>query len=1165
MSINKKINYVVFDTYGNIKKYCIGNLVATSDKIDEIYIAADFDVSNEETAYRCYARVKRADGFILGPFTLILDQLTADEAEEIGVEYLACRKLVMTKDMLEVDGRVMITIVFDQVNTEGKVVSTKATGMVVANIYDAVPEILTEEEYNDIKTEMLPRDLGDLTVTDTVLDTDVIIVNTDGVSKKITLEDLMKNFGLDSYASVAEQVNTNKDNIELLGGALVTHKTSADHDGHNDTRYLGLYEKAVDSDKLDGYYSSDFVQKAELFDSSMKIKSSYFAEYLKTGMKPIGVITTSGDKTTADLLEEIQSEIGEDISLQRGCYFIVHYDGPHVAIEISQGHNIMVADDGRIGQDSGGLVLETNDLLVYVGISGVKHQWMVINNTYPTADASTYGVVMLATEQEALAGTNQSKAMTPKDVKLAIEAGAEVNVQSDWAQEVDTADDYIKNKPTIPTKTSELENDSGYQTESQVDDKISTLTESTDSTTEFETIDIYPADGWAWGTDGYSSYVGVNPDTVYDLFFDTAPYEGTGICQIDIYQYDADYVEILGKSLVPALFQRLGTPYNAAPDLFTPLFPNGGLCSITTSENCKYVRLCFSVYALNPERLPTGWKFTYQKPVKIYTIKQDKLPPIPSSKLDTKIVSNNLINKDTVTTEETVFLGYSSNGTKLEGWYLTTAGTTGVSVSGSGINSTTKPIEVIGGEVYNWTKGMTVNMFDELDRHIDIILTTDETTAVMPVNAKYVRLGFIYNMLSIIQFVKGTEILSLDDYKIGMDNFSIEEYPSINEVLYRNALKGDYMHKYLNDISNEANLYTAPDRLTFMLITDSHFTPQTSYIASIVANLTKYVPCSFIAHTGDIIDGIRSKASELKTLLGVARNFNDAMCPTFYTKGNHDDNSLYIKLGGGTDIAENYITNSELYCRTNKFNQNKLVFGSASNMYYYYDDPISKVRSVFVNMFNVPETVDIDGKRIYTAQNSRCFGQEQLEWLANVALNFSDKEDDKSNWGVIVFSHIVISNAFFKIINAFASGTSYSEVVSDGINSSDISVDYTPQGAMEFIAYFIGDYHYDSMSTGASSYNDFPIISTLNSSRARDNTDQPTPANGILMPPHKAFATENDTAFDIVSIDRTNHLIYLTRYGARSYAYNSATGEFDQIVNRTRIINYETCEYTQLI
>ena len=54
---------------------------------------------------------------------------------------------------------------------------------------------------------------------------------------------------------------------------------------------------------------------------------------------------------------------------------------------------------------------------------------------------------------------------TQDQTKLSgIEAGAEANVQSDWQQADTTADDYIKNKPTIPTATSQLTNDAGFLT-----------------------------------------------------------------------------------------------------------------------------------------------------------------------------------------------------------------------------------------------------------------------------------------------------------------------------------------------------------------------------------------------------------------------------------------------------------------------------------------------------------------------------------------------------------------------------------------------------------------------------------------------------------------------------------------------------------------------------
>ncbi len=57
--------------------------------------------------------------------------------------------------------------------------------------------------------------------------------------------------------------------------------------------------------------------------------------------------------------------------------------------------------------------------------------------------------------------------------KLAgIADGAQKNVQPDWS--LTSGDGAIKNKPTIPTKTSQLTNDSYYQTEYDVNSKINT-------------------------------------------------------------------------------------------------------------------------------------------------------------------------------------------------------------------------------------------------------------------------------------------------------------------------------------------------------------------------------------------------------------------------------------------------------------------------------------------------------------------------------------------------------------------------------------------------------------------------------------------------------------------------------------------------------------------
>lgn len=92
--------------------------------------------------------------------------------------------------------------------------------------------------------------------------------------------------------------------------------------------------------------------------------------------------------------------------------------------------------------------------LVYDGSHWMLSDW--INTTYSGM-----------TDAEVNAGTSTTnRLITPARLKEAIQhwETGEANVQSDWAQTDSSADDYIKNKPTIPTKTSDLTNDSGYIT-----------------------------------------------------------------------------------------------------------------------------------------------------------------------------------------------------------------------------------------------------------------------------------------------------------------------------------------------------------------------------------------------------------------------------------------------------------------------------------------------------------------------------------------------------------------------------------------------------------------------------------------------------------------------------------------------------------------------------
>lgn len=86
----------------------------------------------------------------------------------------------------------------------------------------------------------------------------------------------------------------------------------------------------------------------------------------------------------------------------------------------------------------------------YLNIDGVAYLWEKIKNALS-------GKV----DKETGKGLSSNDFTAEEKAKLAnIQAGAEVNVNADW--NAVTGDAAILNKPTIPTKTSDLTNDSGF-------------------------------------------------------------------------------------------------------------------------------------------------------------------------------------------------------------------------------------------------------------------------------------------------------------------------------------------------------------------------------------------------------------------------------------------------------------------------------------------------------------------------------------------------------------------------------------------------------------------------------------------------------------------------------------------------------------------------------
>lgn len=216
----KELRYIVFGVDGNVRKSNVRHLYATSSN-QKVFVFNDADITTESTAYRSYARIKRADSFNVGPITLLASEITVENTgytqdelnkflESINVDYTSCRILILEKQALAVSGPISITVVYDRVNELGRTIETQAKAEVSAYVYDAVEEILTEEEYISIKEEMLPRDLGDITVSEEFKDTDHLVIAQNGATKKITgkklKEEVIKNVVNDTL--LEEQIET---------------------------------------------------------------------------------------------------------------------------------------------------------------------------------------------------------------------------------------------------------------------------------------------------------------------------------------------------------------------------------------------------------------------------------------------------------------------------------------------------------------------------------------------------------------------------------------------------------------------------------------------------------------------------------------------------------------------------------------------------------------------------------------------------------------------------------------------------------------------------------------------------------------------------------------------------------------------------------------------
>ena len=360
--------------------------------------------------------------------------------------------------------------------------------------------------------------------------------------------------------------------------------------------------------------------------------------------------------------------------------------------------------------------------------------------------------------------------------------------------------------------------------------------------------------------------------------------------------------------------------------------------------------------------------------------------------------------------------------------------------------------------------------------------------------------------------------------------------------LHKNETGNDKIPKYwqehlvekirrIQDLQKEIG----PDCLNFGMITDIHWSHNAHNSAVLLEKVLTDCNIPYFLNGGDVacFAPFGTKAHLKNEFDEYKKAFLAVESKCLIVFGNHD--GVYSTLPEPESYAQNITKKERLengFAFLRKYPNR--VFGP-DGMYYYCDDVERKVRYILLNTHDVPsDETDGEGRAIYNTFRMFCIREEQLVWLANVALDVPTRE-----WSVVLCSHenaTAVSKHKTKnhglilgILTAFKRGEKFEgETVFDDepYLNAKVSVDYTGRGGT-FIAWLAGHVHEDFIVDEEGIIS----VSTMNDSCGN--------ASGVQAPHELGSITEQ--TFDIYTIDKKMKKVYITRIGGlgcdREFSY----------------------------
>lgn len=315
--------------------------------------------------------------------------------------------------------------------------------------------------------------------------------------------------------------------------------------------------------------------------------------------------------------------------------------------------------------------------------------------------------------------------------------------------------------------------------------------------------------------------------------------------------------------------------------------------------------------------------------------------------------------------------------------------------------------------------------------------------------------------------------------------------------------------------------------VSFVWASDTHIPNndkgRTNDIGKVMARMLDNCDIPFAVLTGDI--ATRVSCSTEEEFIQAQEKIPIHLAPLWGTDrllvalGNHDgcygdESGPYRKQFTPERIWQLYFREQALDFRR--------VF-SDDGLYFYVDNIAQKTRFIVLNsQFGGEYLADANGWAVNDRFAVSCYGQEQLDWLASVALDMPE------GYSAVISVHVPPSHdytvdreQFIGIVNAYCNKTTFSGSYTEGVDgwsNSTVNVDFT-EAKGEVIAVFAGHVHQDTVDTTTMAC---PIITIISSGASVNSGIQP----------ERPFHTDQETSFDVVTINKETRTIYCTRVGA---------------------------------